>query len=525
MFDRSDTDDLDAVSCARALEAVVLEQRRAGARRFALVAQWADTHPPRAGAPARAVQPGAAGTPDVDEFTATELGMLLGTSTITATCLLRDVLDLRHRLPQIWEAVMTGQVEDWKARAVARATAVLTPTQCRRVETEVLQALIGLPYGRAMDVIEGRVIAADPTGHDQRRRAEEQRRYVAQGRRTNPYGLRTLITQTTAGDVARLYAMIDHLADLLPTSHTSPTGETGSAETGPEETADVRRAKALALLANPALACVFLARAHAPTTPTTTPTTPPAAPADDPDMPPEGSPEMSPEMSPVVAAAVTLGRALDSLGATALDRLRPRTVLYLHLSDHALTGTTGTQVARTEGHGALSIPQLRDWLRTDTIVVKPVIDLPGQPSVDRYEIPGRLHEALTLREPYEIFPYGTLPSRTADTDHTRPYHHPGHHHPGTADDRHPPDRTAMHNLGPLGRSHHRAKTFGGFTLHQPLPGLYLWRAPTGSWYRVDHTGTTPLGTTTPDIIKHTTRDPGPRIEPHFLDAIIDFTAA
>src|SRR4051812_13394335 len=81
MFDRPETDDLDAVSCARALEAVVLEQRRVGARRFALVAQWADTPPPRPGGPARAVQPGSVGTPDVDEFTATELGMLLGTST------------------------------------------------------------------------------------------------------------------------------------------------------------------------------------------------------------------------------------------------------------------------------------------------------------------------------------------------------------------------------------------------------------------------------------------------------------
>src|SRR4051812_37335817 len=71
MFDSPETDDLDAVSCARALEAVVLEQRRVGARRFSLVAQWADTHPPRPGGPARAVQPGSTGTPDVDEFTAT----------------------------------------------------------------------------------------------------------------------------------------------------------------------------------------------------------------------------------------------------------------------------------------------------------------------------------------------------------------------------------------------------------------------------------------------------------------------
>src|SRR3712207_5067876 len=155
MFD-TPLDDLDAKRCARDLEAVVVEQRRLAARRFALVAHWADTHPAPAREPARAVRPGSDGTPHVHEFAGCELGLLLGTSTVTASRLLRDVLDVRHRLPRLWEAVMVGSLDDWKARAVARATAALTAEQARWVDAEVLDALLGLPYGRARSVVEGK---------------------------------------------------------------------------------------------------------------------------------------------------------------------------------------------------------------------------------------------------------------------------------------------------------------------------------------------------------------------------------
>src|SRR4051794_15284392 len=206
MFDPQTVDDLDLRACADALDAAVVEQRRVGARRMALVAHWADLHcPPPVKTPctgARRHPGGSDGTPEVTEFTATELGMLLGTSTLTALCLLREVLDVRHRLPLIWAAVMTGQVEDWKARKVARATQVLTVEQARWVDAQVLEALIGLPFGRALSVVEGKVVAADPAGFEARRRTEAERRFVSVSRPTNPHGLRTLVAQGSAGDIA-----------------------------------------------------------------------------------------------------------------------------------------------------------------------------------------------------------------------------------------------------------------------------------------------------------------------------------
>ena len=37
------------------------------------------------------------------------------------------------------------------------------------------------------------------------------------------------------------------------------------------------------------------------------------------------------------------------------------------------------------------------------------------------------------------------------------------------------------------------KTFGGWQLHHPEPGTYLWRTRHGHWLRVDHGGTQYLG--------------------------------
>lgn len=51
----------------------------------------------------------------------------------------------------------------------------------------------------------------------------------------------------------------------------------------------------------------------------------------------------------------------------------------------------------------------------------------------------------------------------------------------------------MDNLGPLSRSHHRAKTFGRWRLRQPTPGSYVWRSPYGWVYLVTASGSWKLG--------------------------------
>ncbi|MDX6326010.1 MAG: hypothetical protein QOK15_2364 [Nocardioidaceae bacterium] len=480
----------DAGSCADALRNVVLQQRLAGARRLAQAAHWADLHAPDDGEDTSTLrattrrdrcasrQVGGEGTPEISEFAAVELGMLLETSTGSAEVLLRDALDLRHRLPKVWAAVMHGRVEDWKARKVAVLVRPLTLFQAHHVDAEVLDALIGLPFGRALDVVQGRVIAADPVAHLVRREEEQVRRYVSTRRRSNPYGLRTLIAQTTAGDVARLEAMVSHLASLL-------------AAAGDSDPADTRRAKALGLMANPALACVVLAQQSA--ADATSPEG--AAPSDDRVTEQTEAVGDPTHLSPVELAEC-FGRLLLQLGGRVVDRLRAKTILYLHLSEEAVVGARGTRVARLEGSGPVNLEDLRSLLGHDRVVVKPVIDPTGAEPVDGHEIPAAHRERLRLLHPFEVFPFGTVQTADADGDHNLAYR--------ALADGGPPGQTRLDNLGPLGRRHHRAKTFGGFTLLQPLPGLYLWRTPTGYWFRVDHRGSAALGKETPDIVRQLT---------------------
>jgi hypothetical protein len=114
-----------------------------------------------------------------------------------------------------------------------------------------------------------------------------------------------------------------------------------------------------------------------------------------------------------------------------------------------------------------------------------VIDLAGQAPVDGYEVPAATREALYLRNPACISPWGTNLSRKKDADHTTPYLPKARGGP--------PGQTTMGNLGLLSRFAHRVKTHGRWSLRQPSPGVFLWRSPHGYWFRVDHTGTHRLG--------------------------------
>lgn len=469
MFEAIDVAGEELADCADALLDSVCQRRRVSATRMARVARWADLHskPERSG-------PGFAGhgTPQVTPEAVAELGLLLQTTTHSAAVALRDALDLRHRHPRLWRGVMTGQIDDYRAAEVARRTraAELTLAQARKVDAAVVEALTSLPYGRAITVVEAEVIAADPVGHQARLDEAAAQRYVATSRADTATGLRTMIARTTIGDVARFDAMLAHLAGLL---------DDGADH---HDTLQVRRARAFALLADPARACLVLAGGTASQA---------DAPAEGPAEGRAEDPELA-EPPTAPQAAVELGRLLHSLGPAALDRLRPRWTFYVHLSEQVLDGSH--QVVRVEGLGPAGVQQLAEWLGSDRVSLTPVLDLRRQRPVDGYEVPRRMREALVTARPHEVWPWGTLASRHADLDHTVPYRPPDAHGP--------PGQTRVGNLGPLSRRHHNAKTSGGFVLHQPLLGLYVWRSPSGHWFEVDPNGRSrALGRDTPAMLQ------------------------
>ncbi|TCO50419.1 uncharacterized protein DUF222 [Kribbella antiqua] len=178
-----------------------------------------------------------------------------------------------------------------------------------------------------------------------------------------------------------------------------------------------------------------------------------------------------------------------SHGLAAGTGQRPnRHTLYVHLTDKALATRNG--VLRVEELGPLLLNQLSELLGHDHIVVKPVIDLREQINVHSYEIPDRIRERVRLRHPVDMFPYGAAEATTRmDQDHITPYDRTGP--PG------PRGQTDPDNLIPLGRLHHRAKTFGGWQSRRLPTGGVEWISPHGFRFHVDHTGTHPIPTDQP----------------------------
>lgn len=158
---------------------------------------------------------------------------------------------------------------------------------------------------------------------------------------------------------------------------------------------------------------------------------------------------------------------------------RPRVVLYVHLHQAAVGADHG--VARVEDLGPLLTEQVPAWLGHAHVTVTPVIDLADQIAVDAYEHPHRLTERVHLRSPADCFPHANQVTRRLDHDHVAPYDPDG-----------PSGQTGDHNVAPLGRTGHRAKTHAGHHARQLGPGSYVWRTPHGLYRLVDHRGTTAL---------------------------------
>jgi hypothetical protein len=119
--------------------------------------------------------------------------------------------------------------------------------------------------------------------------------------------------------------------------------------------------------------------------------------------------------------------------------------------------------------------------------IQPVLDPIELAPVDGYEVPQRLRAAVRAQQIADIFPFGSCLSPSMDLDHTERY--------VPMDYGGPPGQTARGNLGPFVRSGHRAVTHGGWQKHQPEPGYYVHRSPTGYVYLVTNQGTLALGRT------------------------------
>ena len=135
-----------------------------------LAAHWADLHHPDSQVPVEKTLPGAEqgrqlggdGTPEVLEFAAAELGARMETTIGSARALMADAVDIRHRLPELWQLIVAGCLPSWRARKVAQATRHLSRDAALHVDAAVAGCIATLPWGRFETLLAAKIIEADP---------------------------------------------------------------------------------------------------------------------------------------------------------------------------------------------------------------------------------------------------------------------------------------------------------------------------------------------------------------------------
>ena len=151
--------------------------------------------------------------------------------------------------------------------------------------------------------------------------------------------------------------------------------------------------------------------------------------------------------------------------------------LWLHLDESSLLDLdTFPAAIHLDGLGTVSSDLLATWLMGSTVVVRPVLDLHRPDAVDGHDPPEQMADLVRLRDRHCVFPGCRRRSTLCDLDHIDPYL--------PIDRGGPPGQTDPANLAPLCRRHHRAKTHSHWHYRRLPDGSYRWTSPLGRTYQV-----------------------------------------
>lgn len=384
----------------------------------------------------RLITPGGEGTPQVAEFLALELGPGLGISVDAARQLVADVLNLRHRLPILWEMAVTGRVREWAARRVARETEALPLARARELDARLSPRIEGWTEAKLLREAERLALLLDDDAEERRRRAQASR-YVTTASAGEP-GVAWLSGKIDAAAAVHLEATLDEGARILAAG-----GVDGDHAT--------RRADTLQLLAHPGRAHLILD---------------------------QGLPFDQAPSGDLVPQNVDPGTG-EVRGTTPAGACRHGAELIVRVTDRDLARGGGGEL---HGFGPLTQQHLAQVLGgCAKVTVRPVIDLTAPCAVAVYKPSPELQWIVAERDQTELYPYSRRParSRLIDRDHTIPHAGGG--------------PTENGNLGSLSRLVHRAITHAGFRVDQPQPGTLHLTTPAGQefWVNAHGTFTTP----------------------------------
>jgi hypothetical protein len=473
---RGVADDLSPVELLASIKTSRELEHAEAARQLTLAAAWADLHPPESIHDAASFTvPGCEheepiageGAPLVAEFCVAELGTTLGITTTAAKKLIGHALELRHRLPRLWDQVHAGQVPAWRARAVADTTIHSSPALTREAAGFV-DAQVAAVAGRIGSTQLDRLVAetirrydlatADPASDP-----EDGWQHV------DPRHVTVDTDDVHYAGTLRIEAEVD-IADALDLDRAVAHKAEEQKALGSLLPLDARRAKALGDLARTQTALDL----HAPDSGFEARGVHPEEPRD--------------EASRRARTSTTEGA--ETVEQPHLPAARA-VVIHAHF-DASFSGDTtvfGPTGRMENGQRLVLLEQIQSWCadtRTE-VTIKPVIDLNTRLTAQAYKIPTDLREQVQLRDRTCVFPGCTRPARRCDIDHIIAYDHDA-----DAEGRPQPGPTTTSNLACLCRFHHRLKTHSAWRYTMVEPGIFEWTSPHGHRYRRDHTGTTDL---------------------------------
>ncbi len=299
------------------------------------------------------------GAPLVAEFAPDELAAAIGWSAATTRAWMGDGLELKYRLPVLFDLVVRGVVPLHLARCVSEHTRDLPREAAAYADRLVSHHPARLTRARIRALVDEARLYHDPD-----RQVDDEQRALAARRvelwpGTTPATTAVMMTLDTP-DALAFDRAVAQTAEALK-------------QYGDDDDLDLRRAQAVGVLADPLRALDLLAG---------------TAPA----------------------------------GPTQTSPVKPGAVLWLHLDQSALLEIdTFPAPIHVDGLGTLSSDLLTSWLADTTLVVRPVLDLGRPDAVDGHDPPEWMADLVRLRDPHCVFPGCHRRSRACDLDHIDTY--------------------------------------------------------------------------------------------------------
>jgi hypothetical protein len=148
-----------------------------------------------------------------DRYAAMEVAAVLKVSERTARERLDLAVALTTRLPATFSALKLGQIDGYKARAIANATELLTVEQAGVVEEKVLVKAPEQAPARLRECLRRAVLRVDPDAAERRRQAKKSDRHIEHTNREDGQGELTISAPVERTQVA--YQRIRTIATKL----------------------------------------------------------------------------------------------------------------------------------------------------------------------------------------------------------------------------------------------------------------------------------------------------------------------